>query len=56
MSEEAKPERDAYEAPTIRRLGSVQELTQAAVPGDRWDFALSRGDQGDGNAPGGPSI
>ena len=33
MSEEAKPERDAYEPPALRMLGSVEELTQAAVPG-----------------------
>ena len=54
MSEEAKPERDAYAAPTLRMLGSVQELTQAAVPGPRADTALPQGDQGDGTAPGGP--
>jgi hypothetical protein len=40
MSEEAKPERDAYEAPTIRRLGSVEELTQAAVPGGFADNSM----------------
>ena len=47
MSEEAKSERDAYEAPTLRTLGSVQELTQAAVPGGSFDFSL----QGDETRP-----
>ncbi len=54
MSEEAKPERDAYEAPAIRRLGSVQELTQAATPGPRMDTAMPAGTESDGTAPGGP--
>ncbi len=47
MSEEAKSERDAYEAPTVRTLGSVQELTQAAVPGAFFDNSL----QGEGTRP-----
>ncbi len=54
MSEEAKPERDDYEAPTIRRLGSVQELTQAAVSGPLADSALPAGRESDETRPGGP--
>ena len=47
MSEEAKPERDAHKVPTRRILGSVQELTQAAVPGSFADKSLV----GDGIRP-----
>jgi hypothetical protein len=52
MSEEAKPEPDVYEPPTIRRLGSVQELTQAAVPGPYADYSM----QGGGHRPGSPLL